>query len=418
MSYRPGPPLHSDAETAAELAPARERTTALMPRRIALRSFTGFVSRGSQGALLVLAILFVSADQASDLTLAISLMTVLNLVSNAGIPTLFVRYGRTGGSDDLLLAMVRAYGVFTLLAAVLASAAIGTLTDDLLLTAGASLLLVCQSIQTGLEYWTLGQGAQEYDRFLWRCSMPQSLLALLCPATMILTHSVDLSLAALIGSFLPSIAMQVASHRAALVSLCRSTSLLSSEWRIPASIVASSTVGAAIFYGFDVIVLYFTAPDTTVAAYKLAVTCIAFVVGTVPLGILVLADSASGVRIQFKRLALLLIAATLVCLVGSLAAHSGPAALEMTSAALLVVSPLVALRLLTQVLSSRLHGQGRHADASIGYALGVVGWLAVLCVMLRVGSSVTSMGISQILLEAFVLIFFLVRSGQRTSALP
>jgi hypothetical protein len=375
----------------------------LTRRRLLVRTLVGIAGRGSQGLLLGGSILILDPDQSSDLAVVLTGCAVMNLVSNAGLPTLFVKNGRNGAIRGEMLGLARAYVLFTISAAVALFPFILILTHSEPLALTASTLLFLQSAYTGYEYWSLGGGNLPYDAFLRRGAAPQAAMSLLAPMTLFLARSSSAGLLVLALSYLlPLLNLWGRRNLWQRAKEIWPHDLRVSGWAVNAAAVGYSTIASALFYGADVFVLRASATPDVVANYKLAITCVSFVVGLLPLSLFLLADVAAGLRTNWRGVAVLVCSAVSIVLVaGSIAGTVSPR-FDLLGNALRYVAPLAAARILSQVMSSELHGRGRHRAVARAYTTGVAGWVIIAALTVTHRTTVQGMATYQGALEVVV----------------
>lgn len=375
----------------------------LTVRRLIRRAIVGLIGRGSQGLLLASSIIVLGDSPSSDLAVALTVCTVMNMVSNAGIPTLFVRGGRGGRARAHMLGLARSYLLLTGAAGMVVVPVLWTITNDPFLALASGLLLLSQSVFTGYEYWVLGKGTNAYDMFLRRAGPLQATLSVLALPALVITESVSWGVAALGLSYFVA-AMASLSTPAKVIRDMWPRELGLQKWGRDAGVIGLGTILSAFFYGIDVAVLRLSAGPELVAEYRLAIIVVSFIIGILPISLFVLADAAGGQGIRlggvFRLVGLCIAAVTLSGLVFRFAFRE----FEIVGLSLLFLGPLAGIRLLTQVMSSNLNGQGHHSRISASYAIGLLGWLIVASLLIAQGTTPLTMALSQTLLEFVVLV--------------
>lgn len=355
--------------------PSRQRS--LAGHRVLLKGGLGIGSRGSQGALLALAVRFLPPVQASDLAVGLAIAAAVNLFTNVGVPTLIVRHRRQGDDHRLLADLGRAYVVLTLFGGLLASAVCCALTASLEMTVLCGFLCVSQSAFYGLEYWSMGKGPHDYDAFLRRCNLVQTAVSVLSPLALFVTGSSTVGMLVLSGSFVAGVFAyrHCRTFRSALTH--RGPTLICRWWRDAVGIGLASCAAATV-YAADVVVLKLTATPGVVADYRLAIMCVSFTVALLPLSLFALADAASGFLTSLRLV--LIVAVMYVIGVLALAwalSMWGGVDFAMVAQFLKILAPLAAFRLITQVMVSELNAYGRQGWVAAAFKTGIALWVLV-----------------------------------------
>lgn len=376
----------------------------LTVQRLFRRAIVGLVGRGSQGLLLAAAIVFLGGPASSDLAVALTLCTVMNMVSNAGIPTLFVRGGHRGWPRMRMLGLARVYVSLTAIAGAVVVPVLWMVTSDAFLAVASGLLLLAQSTLTGYEYWVLGKGTKRYDAFLKRAGTLQAALSLLAPLAIVATDSASWGIAVLGMSYVVAVLGCLPKSAMSIVRDIWPRDLRLDQWGRDAAVIGLGTVLSALFYGADVLVLRVSAMPDLVAEYRLAVVVVAFVIGILPIGLFVLADASAGRALGLGRISILVaLCIAAVTLLGVML-RFGPTEFKIVGLSLVLLGPLAGVRLVTQVLSSHLNGGGHHWRVSASYAAGIAGWLIVGSLLAFKGATALTMALSQTLVEFVVLV--------------
>ena len=230
------------------------------------RSLIGLVARGAQGVLLACSILWLTVHESSDLAAVLTACTVMNLVSNAGIPTLFVRNGRLGGRTTVMHSLARGYTMLTAAAGLATLAGMWLYLNSPMLAICAALLLVFQSLFTGIEYWSLGRSNVTYDRFLRRSGTLQATLSLAAPVALVISQSVQVGVAVLAASYLLPVMTWMRRRALTIIKSFRHQEIGIREWAETTFSIGLATIGAAVFYGIDVFVLRASSSAETVSS--------------------------------------------------------------------------------------------------------------------------------------------------------
>lgn len=382
--------------------------------RILRRGAAAGASRLLMAGLLFIGVVRLSASDQSDLALALTIVTVLNLVSNFGLPTLVIKYRSSPSQDEraAVPVLVRAYVRLTLITAA------GILLTGWLFW-GRSMFLpvlaalyVSVSAYSGAEYWTLASG--RYDQFLnW--GIPVQLgLGLGSPIALVYTHSITSSLAILSLSY--------AAGTAAILYRCRDTSQprrsLSAgrhpslglggtrskvKWSSAALSVSVGTIGATALYSIDIFILRGLGKEGLDAQYRLAVSGVGFIVGLFPLAPLALADASAGLHTGVRIMLPYGAAASVVCLGFAGVTMISGFPLGDTPAILAGLAPLGALRLLAQGASSLLHSGGRHKAVARAYWSAALGWAIASAAAIAIVDNLALFIMGQVMVEAALL---------------
>jgi len=394
--------------------------------RLMRRGLVGLVARGSQGALLAVAVRAATPEDAADLAIVLAVCTAVNLISNVGIPTLIIRSWRQGWDMRDRLALMRAYAWLSLAAGVLSALVIAALGAGSLAAIGG---IVCflQSAYYGAEYWALAKGNDAYDRFLGSAAAVQAASCLLAPIGAWLCHSVFVGLVFLTASFAAaSLLLLLGTARVSFRQLLWFFARPHVERRwLEALGVGLASMTMAVVYNIDTIVLRFTVDANALAGYRLALLCVSFLVSLLPVNIFLLADVSTGNRTGYAKLALLGFfyvgcAAVLALVLDLLGERFEPA-----TVALLVLSPLAFVRLMSQAVVSEMNARGSHRSVSGSYGLGILCWTVVAVLAGTLHIALWALASFQITVELAIMVALFVgvhrsrgRQETRVSSTP
>jgi hypothetical protein len=277
-----------------------------------------------------------------------------------------------------------------------------------------SALLGSMSVTGLLEYWALG--TSQYPLFLRHAAPYHALLGFAAAPLALLTGNAYVGLFVLAGAALAPLAivwprslLLEAVRRTRGARLSRSSPALRDAVR-----VGAATAAAAVLYGADVFLLRLTGHVGEDASYRLAITGVSFAAGMLPAGFFALAHSARGGSLSWSGAARwYLVAAIATCLVGGAIASRFEAALGDAGRLLLLLAPLAAIRLATQVVAAHQHGRGEHGQVAACFGGAAALFLGAGLVATTTGSIYRLMGV-QLCVETGLVITFLLRERRVT----